>query len=98
MTYSNATHVCEVEVEIDTGVIHIPRYVIVEDCGTVLNPLIVEGQQHGATAMGLGGALYEHVVYDEQGQNLSGSFADYWSRRRARCRISRSCTCTHPMQ
>ena len=77
MTYSNATHVCEVEVDVDTGVIRIPRYVIAEDCGTVLNPLVVEGQQHGATAMGLGGALYEHIIYDEQGQNLSGSFADY---------------------
>jgi carbon-monoxide dehydrogenase large subunit len=77
MTYSNATHVCEVEVDVETGIVRIPRYVIVEDCGTVLNPLVVEGQQHGATAMGIGGTLYEQVVYDEQGQNLSGTFADY---------------------
>lgn len=77
MTYSNAAHVCEVEVEVETGFIRIPRYLIVEDCGTLLNPLVVEGQQHGATAMGLGGALYEQVLYDAEGQNLSASFADY---------------------
>ena len=77
MTYSNATHVCEVEVDVETGMVRIPRYVIVEDCGTVLNPLVVEGQQQGAAAMGIGGTLYEQVVYDENGQNLSVTFADY---------------------
>ncbi|MFQ6017462.1 MAG: xanthine dehydrogenase family protein molybdopterin-binding subunit, partial [Kiloniellaceae bacterium] len=77
MTYSNATHVCEVEVDVETGVIRIGRYVIVEDCGTVLNPLVVQGQQHGAAAMGIGGTLYEQVFYDGQGQNLSVTFADY---------------------
>jgi carbon-monoxide dehydrogenase large subunit len=53
------------------------RYLVVEDCGTLLNPMIVKGQQHGAVAMGLSGALLEEVVYDESGQNRSGSFADY---------------------
>ena len=48
-----------------------------EDCGTVLNPLIVEGQQHGAVALGIGGVLREAVVYDDDGQNLTGSFMDY---------------------
>ena len=77
MTYSNATHLCVVEVDTATGVIDILRYLIVDDCGTVLNPKIVEGQQHGATVMGIGGVLLEHIVYDEQGQNLTGSLADY---------------------
>ncbi len=77
MTYSNATHACEVEVCDQTGKIRIDRYVVAEDCGTVLNPQIVEGQQHGAIAMGLSGSLFEHVVYDHQGQNLSGTLADY---------------------
>jgi carbon-monoxide dehydrogenase large subunit len=77
MTYSNSTHGCEVEVDISTGVIRIARYVIAEDCGTLLNPTVVEGQQHGAVAMGLSGALFEHMRYDETGQNVTGSLADY---------------------
>jgi carbon-monoxide dehydrogenase large subunit len=77
MTYSNSTHVCEVEVDVATGAIRFARYVVAEDCGTVLSPVVVEGQQHGAIAMGLSGALYEHVQYDETGQNLSGTLADY---------------------
>ena len=77
MTYSNAAHVCLVEVDRTTGQIQIERYVAAEDCGTVLSPVVVEGQQHGAIAMGLSGALFEHVHYDETGQNLAGSLADY---------------------
>ena len=77
MTYSNSTHVCEVEVEAATGAIRFRRYIVAEDCGTVLNPVVVQGQQHGAIAMGLSGTLFEHTVYDESGQNLSGTLADY---------------------
>jgi carbon-monoxide dehydrogenase large subunit len=77
MTYSNATHLCEAVVDTRTGAIALERYLVVEDCGTVLNPLIVAGQQHGAVAMGISGVLLEEVVYDEHGQNRSGSFADY---------------------
>jgi aerobic carbon-monoxide dehydrogenase large subunit len=77
MTYSNATHLCEAMVDVQTGAINLVRYLIVEDCGTVLNQMIVEGQQHGAVAMGIGGVMLEEVVYDESGQNRSGSFADY---------------------
>jgi carbon-monoxide dehydrogenase large subunit len=77
MTYSNAAHACEVEVDIETGQLRILRYVVAEDCGQVLNPLVVEGQQHGAVAMGLSGALLEHMRYDEHGNNITGSLADY---------------------
>ena len=77
MTFSNSMHVCEVLVEVETGKVTVERYLVVEDCGTVLNPLVVRGQQHGAIAMGISGALLEEVVYDENGQNRSGSFADY---------------------
>ncbi|MCB1713507.1 MAG: xanthine dehydrogenase family protein molybdopterin-binding subunit [Candidatus Competibacteraceae bacterium] len=77
LTFSNATHFCEVELNIHTGEIEIQRYLIVENCGTVVNPMIVEGQQLGATIMGLSGTLYEHMVYDEYGQNLTGTLADY---------------------
>ena len=77
MTYSNATHACEVELDPGTGRLTIRRYVVAEDCGTVINPIVVRGQQQGAVAMGLSGALMEEVVYDDQGQNLSATLADY---------------------
>ncbi|MFP1644602.1 xanthine dehydrogenase family protein molybdopterin-binding subunit [Pontitalea aquivivens] len=77
MTYSNSTHACEVEVDPATGSIRVLRYVLAEDCGTVLNPIVVRGQQQGAVAMGLSGALLEQVVYDAAGQNLSATLADY---------------------
>lgn len=77
LTFANATHLCVVEIERDTGAIRIPRYIVVEDCGTRLNPLVVAGQVHGGTALGLSGALREQVVYDGDGQNLTSSLADY---------------------
>ncbi|KFE36529.1 xanthine dehydrogenase family protein molybdopterin-binding subunit [Thioclava atlantica] len=77
MTYSNSTHACEVEVDLQTGAISIDRYLVAEDSGTILNPIVVSGQQQGAIAMGLSGALLEQVVYDSSGQNLSATLADY---------------------
>lgn len=77
MTYSNAAHLCEAMVDIATGAVRLERYLVVEDCGTVFNPTVVTGQQHGAIAMGISGVLLEEIVYDESGQNRSGSFADY---------------------
>ena len=78
ITFSNATHVCVVEVDIATGRIGIERYLVVEDSGTVINPIIVHGQQQGAIAMGLSGSLLEHIVYDpETGQNVTSTLADY---------------------
>jgi carbon-monoxide dehydrogenase large subunit len=77
MTYSNAAHLCEAVVDVETGEVRLARYIVAEDCGTVLNPMIVEGQQHGAVALGIGGVLREQVVYDGDGQNVTGSFMDY---------------------
>jgi carbon-monoxide dehydrogenase large subunit len=77
MTFSNAAHLCEVEVTPATGTVRILRYIIAEDCGTVLNEMIVEGQQHGATALGIAGALYEALDYDSEGQLRNGTLADY---------------------
>jgi carbon-monoxide dehydrogenase large subunit len=77
LTFSSGTHVCQVEIDRETGQVTIPRYTIVEDCGRLLNPRVVEGQLHGATAQGIGGALFEEVVYDPSGQNLSATFMDY---------------------
>lgn len=70
-------HVCVVEVDTETGDVEIVKYVAVDDCGTMINPLIVEGQVHGGVAQGISQALYEEVVFDENGQLLSGSLMDY---------------------
>ncbi|HUY96746.1 MAG TPA: xanthine dehydrogenase family protein molybdopterin-binding subunit [Verrucomicrobiae bacterium] len=71
-------HVCVVEVDVETGQVTIPRYVAVDDCGTVINPMIVEGQIHGGIAQGIGQALFEEVVYDPgSGQLLTASLLDY---------------------
>ncbi|OAI50155.1 hypothetical protein AYO46_02900 [Betaproteobacteria bacterium SCGC AG-212-J23] len=74
--FSNGAHVCELEVDRATGEVRILRYSAVDDIGTVINPMIVEGQLHGGLAQGLGQALFERTVYD-QGQLLSASFMDY---------------------
>jgi carbon-monoxide dehydrogenase large subunit len=75
--YPYATHVCKVEVDAETGAVKLLRYVVAEDCGRIINPLIVEGQAHGAIAQGIGGTLYEEVVYDGEGQPLTASLMDY---------------------
>jgi aerobic carbon-monoxide dehydrogenase large subunit len=76
--FPNAAHVCEVEVDPETGEVAVDRYTIVDDVGRALNPLICEGQLHGGLAQGIGQALFEHVVYDRaSGQLLSGTFTDY---------------------
>ncbi len=75
--FSGGVHVASVEVDPETGRVRLRDYVVVEDCGHVLNPVIVEGQTHGAVAQGIGEALGERLVYDETGQNLSGSLMEY---------------------
>jgi carbon-monoxide dehydrogenase large subunit len=74
--FSNGVHVCEVEVDADTGAAELVSYLAVDDIGTVINPMIVEGQIHGGLAQGIGQAMAERTVYEE-GQLLSGSFMDY---------------------
>jgi carbon-monoxide dehydrogenase large subunit len=75
--YPNGCHICEVEVDPDTGNIDIVKYTAVNDFGTIINPMLVDGQTHGGVTQGIGQTLLEHVVYDEQGQLLSGSYMDY---------------------
>ncbi len=75
--YPNGTHVCEVEIDPDTGIVDVVKYTMVGDFGTVINPLLVEGQSHGGVVQGIGQAMFEHVVYSEEGQPLTGSFTDY---------------------
>ncbi len=77
MTFPNGCHVCELEVDEATGEVEIVRYVVVDDFGKVVNPMMALGQVHGGTAQGIGQALLEHTVYDEEGQLITASFMDY---------------------
>jgi len=76
-TFANGVHAALVEVDPETATIRFLRYVVVHDCGVVLNPLILDGQIHGGVAQGIGGSFFERLVYDEYGQLLSGSFLDF---------------------
>jgi carbon-monoxide dehydrogenase large subunit len=76
-TASNATHAAVVEVDRETFEVRVLRYVVAEDCGRIINPLIVDGQVHGGVAQGVGAALLEEIVYDEGGQLLTGTLMDY---------------------
>jgi carbon-monoxide dehydrogenase large subunit len=75
--YPNGCHICEVEIDIETGETAIVRYNVVDDVGTVLNPLLLHGQIHGGVAQGAGQALMEDVHFDESGQMVTASFMDY---------------------
>lgn len=75
--YPFGTHVCVVEIDPETGEVTFRRYVAVDDCGKILNPLLVAGQVHGGIAQGLAQAVYEEAVYDDEGQLLTGSFVEY---------------------
>jgi carbon-monoxide dehydrogenase large subunit len=76
-TTTSATHIATVEIDPETFEIRIGRFAVAEDCGRLVNPLIVDGQVHGGVAQGIGAALYEEVVYDDQGQINTGSLVDY---------------------
>jgi carbon-monoxide dehydrogenase large subunit len=77
VTYASAVHVALVEVDVETGLVKLLRYVVAHDCGRVINPMIVDGQIHGGVAQGIGGGLYEDLIYNEAGQLLTGTFMDY---------------------
>ncbi len=77
VTWASAVHVAVVEVDTGTGHVKLLRYVVAHDCGRVINPTIVAGQVHGGVAQGVGGALFEEMVYDEAGQLLTGTLLDY---------------------
>ena len=99
-TYPGGTHICEVEIDPETGVTRIDRFSAVDDFGNIVNPMIVEGQVHGGIAQGIGQALLERCVYDrETGQLLTGSFMDYTMPRAddfPEFKLDHVCTpCTH---
>ena len=70
-------HACVVDVDGETGKVEIVRYVAVDDCGPAINPMLIDGQVHGGIVHGIGQALYEQIVYDSEGQLVTGSFVDY---------------------
>jgi carbon-monoxide dehydrogenase large subunit len=74
---ANGAHAAIVEVDAETGIVTIERFVAVEDCGTMINPMVVEGQLRGGITQALGAALLEEMVYDDQGQLLTTTFMDY---------------------
>ncbi|MFP6808578.1 MAG: xanthine dehydrogenase family protein molybdopterin-binding subunit [Pseudomonadales bacterium] len=98
-TYPAGTHICEVEIDPDTGVVEIVKFTAVDDFGTIINPMIVEGQVHGGIAQGIGQALMEACVYDETGQLQTGSYMDYCMPRAddlPNFDVAMTCTpCTH---
>ncbi len=77
VTYASAVHVALVEVDVETGRVELLRYVVAHDCGEVINPMIVDGQIRGGVTQGIGGGLYEALIYDDAGQLLSGTLMDY---------------------
>lgn len=84
-SFPNGAHVSEVEIDPETGVVTVDRYTVVDDFGNLINPMLVAGQIHGGVAQGLGQALTERVVYDEDGQLLTASFMDYAMPRADDC-------------
>src|ERR671920_536434 len=76
-TWPYGTHICVVEVDTETGMVTIPKYVAVDDCGPVVNPAIVDGQLHGGIAQGIGQALYEEAIYTDEGTLTTGTMMDY---------------------
>jgi aerobic carbon-monoxide dehydrogenase large subunit len=77
LTFPFGSYICVVDIDTGTGEVKVRRFVAVDDCGNIINPMIVEGQIQGGLTMGLAPALFEEIVYDENGQNLSGTLADY---------------------
>jgi carbon-monoxide dehydrogenase large subunit len=76
-TSATAAHLAVVDIDPQTYEVKVERFIVAEDCGRLINPMIVDGQVHGGVAQGIGAALYEEVVYDDQGQNLTASLVDY---------------------
>src|SRR5256885_16820802 len=83
-TFPSGTHIAVVEVDLESGAVRLLRLVAVDDCGRVINPLLVEGQIHGGLAQGIGQALWDHMAYDELGQGLTASLMDYPGPKAAR--------------
>ena len=93
-SFSYATHGAVVAVDPETGAIELLDFAVAEDCGTMVNPMIVEGQIRGGVVQGIGTALCEEIPYDAHGQPLAATLLDYHLPARSNCRRSRSAICT----
>ena len=81
--FPNGCHVAEIEIDPETGILFVDRYTIVDDFGNLINPMLVEGQVHGGVAQGFGQAVMEDILYDDDGQLITGTFMDYAMPRAA---------------
>ncbi|MBI4500811.1 MAG: molybdopterin-dependent oxidoreductase, partial [Gemmatimonadetes bacterium] len=77
LTFPFGSYICVVDIDRGTGMVHVRRFLAVDDCGNIINPMVVEGQIHGGLTQGLAPALFEEMTYDENGNNMAGSFMDY---------------------
>ena len=77
LTFPFGSYICVVDIDKGTGEVNVRRFVAIDDCGNIINPMIVDGQIHGGLTMGLAPALYEEITYDELGNNMAGTFMDY---------------------
>jgi carbon-monoxide dehydrogenase large subunit len=77
LTFPFGSYICVVDIDKMTGQVHVRRFVAIDDCGNIINPMIVDGQIHGGLTMGLAPSLYEEIIYDDNGNNLTGTFMDY---------------------
>ncbi len=84
-TYPNGTHVCEVEIDPESGHVDVVRYTVCDDFGTTLNPMLLAGQVHGGVAQGIGQALHERTMFSPEGQLITATFMDYAIPRAADC-------------
>ena len=84
-SFPNGVHVCEVEVDAETGRVSVVKYTVVDDLGLLINPMLAAGQVHGGVVQGIGQVVTEHVVFDEDGQLLTGTFMDYAMPRADNC-------------
>lgn len=89
-SWPNGVHICEVEIDPETGITNVVKYTTVDDVGVAVNPMLVAGQVHGGVAQGIGQALYEGVAYSAEGQLLTATYQDYCILAPATCRRSRS--------
>ena len=96
LIWTNATHVCTCEVDVTTGLVRLLRYIVSEDCGPMINPAVVEGQIAGGTVQGIGGVLYEHLVYDDDGNPVTTTFVDYLLQTTTKSPSSSTATSRHP--
>jgi carbon-monoxide dehydrogenase large subunit len=98
LTFPFGSYICVVDIDKGTGQVKVRRFVAVDDCGNIINPMIVDGQIHGGLAMGLAPALYEEIPYDEQGNNLPGRSWTTSCRRRWRRRSGRPARRSRPLR